>query len=1386
MPEPIDELPEGVELTAFDDHHALRRNIFDGIQKEFSSVFPQTYGGVRMELKDPHYEDPEHFSIKEQKDALLKDKFLSRRLRGTIQLFDDKTGEKLDEQKTTLLRVPYLTERGSFIHNGSEYSSIMQSRLVPGAYTRRQSNGGIETQFNTRSGTGTAFRVGFEPETSQYKLRVQQANLHLYSILHDLGVPDDHLEKVWGADILENNRHKYDARVFDKAYARFVPKRQQTPEAEREAKVVQLKTALDAAKVDGGVLKTTLPNFFDMNKAASWAAAGMRIKIASRFEKESNFAYDYTPDELREHKNDIIGKVGPRLAGMREWPRHWHPEASGHWLTWFDGYFHGTRTDDDKKQIARWANYKRLMGAKFKNKPTPRLALCLKAWAINPLLLLPEDKREAMAKAMQDYRDEKFEEHDKRASTPRIVIVGGLHGDELAACATIKKLKKLYEGDANVKVIDCGNDTGERKMGGKDLNRHFGKDETPLNTKVQDAIATWRPEFLIDIHEDTEHTKGCAYASPGAAKVARSMLDYVMGNHFDLSSDADGKSAEITTPEDRTKKRDVERDGMICPACHEHPGRVMVQGDALRCEACGKTTDMEEWEKSAAWLGKPDYIRKAILEASRTGDYRQLSRWGTKGGNAVKTITPKATPASALPNDFMATLRRLFPAYEASPDAQHVLSHVKDASEHPDLIARQSVLLKLLEAKRLSDQKRYAEKAKIMREIMTEHPEDFVMDQDGDMAGINHVSTGFQIHAPRNIVPPEVAISPLTKQWQADHDKSASDNTGWYGVDLDRTLAFRPDNLKGIPFIGKPITAMKKRVLAWITQGITVKIFTARAAGGADTGYIAEWLKRNGFPALEITAEKDQHCRRLYDDIAVQVKPNTGELVKDAALKGLALDSLKLPLGTISDSVLGYVAKGVPAHKALSFAGDMAKDSEWSKWLGDLVTAHPEFKLWHPRVGSALPSDVSELAAFEVAGHHTAVKNVISPGLWHDVHGLLVKPRVSVANPSRAECITPTWTPPVMDSFPWVKSAAVLPQTRDWTPQENMEGDPDFTGKDHDYVNEDTAYGLENGMEIRPNPARIAAARHLMEGSRDTQLAIMIKLWEEGHGVLPSPERAAKFRRAKGTSELNKDAFSLAAKAIGSMGSKAIGAMAPKALGVASKIGQTFRPAMNSLSAAGERASTRIADWAGAPPAVRPPTLPGSVPPPAMRPPVMSGSVPPLPPVTPAPMTTPFNHGRGSLERSGRASDAFLYGQGMNPEGGIYKSLPGDQAQHFATHGIAKGTSEQQATTLHGILNNGFDSTKPLYTAPFNVPDELKAGLGSALGTSGGSAYKDGLATLVAERGKPLTNDTLRHVFINDAYAHPDTLSSLRQQYAGRNINFDLLSNHARVMGGLK
>jgi hypothetical protein len=103
---------------------------------------------------------------------------------------------------------------------------------------------------------------------------------------------------------------------------------------------------------------------------------------------------------------------------------------------------------------------------------------------------------------------------------------------------------------------------------------------------------------------------------------------------------------------------------------------------------------------------------------------------------------------------------------------------------------------------------------------------------------------------------------------------------GWIGVDLDGTLAIY-DCWRGPDHIGEPIPAMVDRVKRWLAAGNEVRIFTARVSDGLPSTRetIRRWSRDVFGVFLEVTCIKDYGMAELWDDRAVQVVENTGQVI---------------------------------------------------------------------------------------------------------------------------------------------------------------------------------------------------------------------------------------------------------------------------------------------------------------------------------------------------------------------------------------------------------------------------------------------------------------------------------------------------------------------------
>jgi hypothetical protein len=108
-------------------------------------------------------------------------------------------------------------------------------------------------------------------------------------------------------------------------------------------------------------------------------------------------------------------------------------------------------------------------------------------------------------------------------------------------------------------------------------------------------------------------------------------------------------------------------------------------------------------------------------------------------------------------------------------------------------------------------------------------------------------------------------------------------SSGWIGVDFDGTVA-EYYGWKD-PRNGTPIPAMVARIKKWLSEGRTVKIFTARVCYNDMQGEragVEAWCLEHIGQKLEVTCEKDYGMIELYDDRAVGVEMNTGRLLNES------------------------------------------------------------------------------------------------------------------------------------------------------------------------------------------------------------------------------------------------------------------------------------------------------------------------------------------------------------------------------------------------------------------------------------------------------------------------------------------------------------------------
>ena len=184
----------------------LKKNTLDAIH----SYFPDgKYAGRKqsIHITNLRVEDSiKSDDVSSQTEVKDKDGTWGVPIKADMKLIDNATGKVVDETKGSVLaRLPKLTNRYSYIVNGSEYQVDHLFRLKSGIYARVQDNGELESEFNLAKG-GRGFSLHLDPVKRKLSMKYGEAKIPLYPIMKSLGVADDDIEKSWGKALFEANR----------------------------------------------------------------------------------------------------------------------------------------------------------------------------------------------------------------------------------------------------------------------------------------------------------------------------------------------------------------------------------------------------------------------------------------------------------------------------------------------------------------------------------------------------------------------------------------------------------------------------------------------------------------------------------------------------------------------------------------------------------------------------------------------------------------------------------------------------------------------------------------------------------------------------------------------------------------------------------------------------------------------------------------------------------------------------------------------------------------------------------------------------------------------------------------------------------------------------
>lgn len=187
-------------LDPTESHEVVKKEVVSAIKEQF----PYEGRTNVLDIKDIEVDDNvSSDDVGYQSDAKMSGRTFGIPVNATVSLKDKKTRKVIDEKKMKVADIPKITNRLSYIVDGSEYQVDNQWRLQPGIYSKVRQDGGLETFFNIK---GKPLRMKFDPKSRKFNVKHGGAEPPLYPLMKAMDFSDADLEKMWGKDILEANK----------------------------------------------------------------------------------------------------------------------------------------------------------------------------------------------------------------------------------------------------------------------------------------------------------------------------------------------------------------------------------------------------------------------------------------------------------------------------------------------------------------------------------------------------------------------------------------------------------------------------------------------------------------------------------------------------------------------------------------------------------------------------------------------------------------------------------------------------------------------------------------------------------------------------------------------------------------------------------------------------------------------------------------------------------------------------------------------------------------------------------------------------------------------------------------------------------------------------
>ena len=216
----------------------LKDSIVRMVQEDTPIISPSGYS---MSIEDLSFNlPPGAESISEQSRLKHSSGTLQGYLGGRV-IIKDPDGNVISKSNNlkSLFPVPILTDRGTYIVNGSEKNIVSQMRVKPGVYARKGDNGNVSTNIMTESVTGNYvpnLSILYDPDKVKFEVNVKRGQggttFNGLAFFRAMGLSDAQIKSAIGNDYVadqifeKGSRSKKTLSDLHKAIVGFPPTEQ--------------------------------------------------------------------------------------------------------------------------------------------------------------------------------------------------------------------------------------------------------------------------------------------------------------------------------------------------------------------------------------------------------------------------------------------------------------------------------------------------------------------------------------------------------------------------------------------------------------------------------------------------------------------------------------------------------------------------------------------------------------------------------------------------------------------------------------------------------------------------------------------------------------------------------------------------------------------------------------------------------------------------------------------------------------------------------------------------------------------------------------------------------------------------------------------------------